>query len=131
MSLQLITHHHHDEATARAHFEALRWGDDGRACPHCDGAHATRLDGAKHRAGLYQCKACRRQFTVTVGTRLEGSKVPLHKWLQAVSLLVSARGAITAQEMSERVGVAYRTGWAMRRRIFEAYLEAAGRPLRR
>lgn len=69
-----------DEDKAREHLESLRWRE-GPLCPHCGSFNAKRLQGSKHRKGLVQCNYCREQFTVTVGTVFERSKVPLHKWL--------------------------------------------------
>jgi transposase-like protein len=67
-----------NETAAREHLERIRW-PDGPFCPHCGSFTCTRLEGKKHRAGLVQCNDCRQQFTVTVGTVFERSKVPLHK----------------------------------------------------
>ena len=80
-----------NEDKAREHLEAIRW-PDGPFCPHCGSFDATRLEGKKHRAGLVQCNEaeCRQQFTVTVSTVFERSKVPLHKWLPSRAYMVSA-----------------------------------------
>ncbi len=60
---------------ARAYLESQRW-PDGPVCPHCGTVNeATALNGKAHRAGVYQCNACREQFTVTVGTVFERSKI--------------------------------------------------------
>ena len=70
-----------DADAAREHLEKTRW-PHGPICPHCGLVNeATALKGKAHRKGLYQCNACREQFTVTVGTVFERSKVPLNKWL--------------------------------------------------
>ncbi|HEX8381075.1 MAG TPA: transposase, partial [Allosphingosinicella sp.] len=63
-----------DETKAREHLEAVRW-PDGPFCPHCGSFDATRLQGKKHRPGAVQCNDCRQQFTVTVGTVFERSKI--------------------------------------------------------
>src|SRR3546814_10680069 len=68
----------------------VRW-PEGPFCPHCCSFNATRLEGKKHRAGLIQCNDCREQYTVTVGTIFERSKVPLHKWLLCNHLLCADR----------------------------------------
>ena len=81
----------HDEAAARAHLEAQRW-PNGPVCPHCGVVgEATRMAGEAHRPGLLECRACRKQFSVTIGTVFERSHVPLHKWIYAMYLLVTAR----------------------------------------
>ena len=82
----------HDADKAREHLEATRW-PHGPICPHCGVVNeATKLMGSHHRAGLYQCNACRDQFTATVGTVFERSKVPLNKWLLATYLMSSTAG---------------------------------------
>jgi len=61
-------------------------------CPHCGatGDDVTRLEGKKHRPGLFQCSQCREQFTVTVKTVFERSKIPLTKWLAALFLMTAS-----------------------------------------
>lgn len=71
----------HDETKAREWLEARIW-PTGPVCPRCGVVgEATLMHGKSHRPGLYQCNACRKPFTVTVGTLYERSKIPLHKWL--------------------------------------------------
>jgi hypothetical protein len=72
-----------DDDLAREWFEARIW-PNGPLCPHCGsfGEGVTRLQGKKHRDGCFQCNACREQFTVTVGTVMERSKIGLHIWLK-------------------------------------------------
>ena len=67
---------YHDKDKARQHLESIRW-PEGPICPHCGVIdNATEMQGKAHRPGLYKCKDCRKQFTVTVGTVFERSKVP-------------------------------------------------------
>ena len=84
-----------NENAARTHLEAIRW-PDGPFCPHCGSYKATRLEGSKHRTGLVQCNEpeCRQQYTVTVGTVFERSKVPLHKWLFVNHLMCASKKGI-------------------------------------
>lgn len=90
-------------------------------CPHCGGTEkCKKLEGAKHRAGLYQCGDCRKQFTVTVGTVFERSKVPLNKWLLATFLMSSSKKGISAHQLHRSIGVTYKTAWFMFHRIREA-----------
>ena len=82
-----------DEAKAREWLEARIW-PSGATCPHCgnaDQGRITEMKGKAHRAGLYQCNECREQFTVTVGTVFERSKIPLTKWLAALSFFAVQR----------------------------------------
>ena len=93
--------------------------------------HVTAIKGArsrpsaahpegKERKGLYQCNGCRKQFTVTVGTVFERSKVPLNKWLLATYLLTSSKKGMSAHQLHRTIGVTYKTAWFMLHRIREA-----------
>jgi transposase-like protein len=110
-----------DEAKAREWLEAQVW-PDGPICPHCNAVsdRVTKLGGESHRAGMYQCKACRQQFTVTVGTVFERSKVPLTKWLAALFLLTSSKKGVSAHQIHRSLGVTYKTAWFMMHRLREA-----------
>ncbi|GGB55808.1 IS1595 family transposase [Blastomonas aquatica] len=108
-----------DENAAREHLEAIQW-PDGPFCPHCGSFKATRLEGTHHRAGLIQCNDCRQQFTVTVGTVFERSKVALNKWLLVNHLLCSSKKGMSAHQIGRMIGVSYKTAWFMCHRIREA-----------
>jgi transposase-like protein len=106
-----------DEIAARKHLEAIRW-PDGPVCPHCGVIdRASRIEGG--RKGLLFCNACREQFTVTVGTVFERSKIPLHMWLYANHLLCSSKKGISAHQLHRTLGVTYKTAWFMAHRIRE------------
>jgi len=107
-----------DEDKAREYLEALRW-PDGPVCPHCDtrSERVTKLKGTKHRPGLYQCNACKGQFTVTVGTLYEGSHIPLRKWLLAIHLLASGESGVTTYRLHRLLGISSRSAWFMCQRI--------------
>jgi hypothetical protein len=81
---------------------------------------ATALKGKAHREGVYQCNACREQFTVTVGTVFERSKVPLNKWLLASFLMASSKKGISAHQIGRSLGVTYKTAWFICHRLREA-----------
>jgi transposase-like protein len=109
-----------NDDAARAHLEALRW-PNGAVCPHCGGTERNvRLQGEAHRAGLWFCGDCRTQFTVTVGTVFERSKIPLHKWVLATHLICSSKKGISAHQLHRTLGVTYKTAWFMAHRIREA-----------
>ncbi len=119
-SLGLTSPIFQDADKAREYLESVRW-PDGPSCPHCGVADEwTALKGKKHRPGLYQCNACRQQFTVTVGTLFERSKVPLNKWLLAAYLLCSSKKGISSHQLHRALGVTYKTAWFMTHRIREA-----------
>lgn len=107
-------------ANARQYLEATRW-PDGPICPHCGvvGGHYA-LEGKAHRAGLWKCADCREQFTVTVGTVFERSKIALNVWLQAVYLLCCSKKGMSSHQMHRILGVTYKTAWFMTHRIREA-----------
>ena len=107
---------------ARALLERLRW-PDGVVCPHCGAAAAafrlrpTRGACAHVRAGVWKCGACRKQFTVTVGTIFGHSRLPLRKWLQAIRLACRAMNGVTTRQLQESLGVAYKTAWLVTKRL--------------
>ena len=110
---------------ARENLESIRW-PNGPVCPHCGcDDDWTKLEGTKHRPGLYQCNACRQQFTVTVGTLFERSKVPLNKWLLAAYLLCSSKKGISSHQLHRMLEVTYKTAWFMTHRIREAMREGS------
>src|ERR1700692_3333901 len=87
-----------DDAKAREWLEARVW-PNGPVCPHCGNTDQDKITGLKgnaHRPGVYQCNepACREQFTVTVGTVFERSKIPLTKWLAALFLVTASHKGI-------------------------------------
>lgn len=118
--------HFKDADKAREYLERLRW-PDGPICPHCGsvGGHYA-LHGKAHRPGLWKCHDCREQFSVTVGTVFERSKIPLNVWLQAVYLLCSSKKGISSHQLHRTLGVTYKTAWFMTHRIREAMTSRPG-----
>ena len=112
-----------DENEARKALEQVRW-PNGAVCPHCGvtGNGIVKVEGKKqsHRPGLYYCNHCKGQFTVTVGTVFERSKIPLTKWWMAVYLLNSSKKGISAHQIHRTLKVSYKTAWFMMHRIREA-----------
>jgi transposase-like protein len=109
-----------DEAKAREWLEAELW-PNGPVCPHCGALNeATSLKGKASRPGLYQCNACREQFTVTVGTLYESSKIPLHTWLAVTHLMMSSKKGMSALQISRMIDRPYKTVWFMCHRIRES-----------
>jgi len=115
----------HNPEAARDWLEKLLW-PDGPVCPHCGliGA-AYALHGKTQRAGLYECKGCSEQFTVTVGTVCERSHIPLHKWVLALHLIMSSKKGISAHQMHRMMGITYKSAWFMMHRIREALASGA------
>jgi transposase-like protein len=110
-----------DADKARRYMARERW-PHGPVCPHCgnvDQNKITALEGKAHRAGVYQCNEpeCREQFTVTVGTVMERSKIPLNKWLLATYLMNAGKKGTSAHQIHRTIGVTYKTAWFMCHRI--------------
>lgn len=122
----------HDEAAAFSYLEGLIW-ENGTVCPHCGivGGRLYALDGVRSkpskknpegvvRHGLKKCGECRKQFTVKVGTVFEDAKLPLHKMLQAVHLMMSSKKGISSHQLSRILEVQYNSAWFLSHRIREA-----------
>ena len=120
MSSALSARHLHDEEAAFAYVEAHIW-PEGPVCPHCGGVdRISKMQGQATRMGLYKCYQCRRQFTVKIGTIFESSHVPLHIWLQAMSLIAASKKGISSNQLHRTLGVTLKTAWFMLHRIREA-----------
>lgn len=128
----LSSPHFHDEAKAFEYLESIVWAD-GVVCPHCGvtGGRVYDLSGVrtkpskknpegKVRHGLKKCGECRAQFTAKVGTVFEHARLPLHKMLQAVHLMVSSKKGISAHQLSRVLEVQYKSAWFLAHRIREA-----------
>lgn len=129
MAAALNAPHFHDDDKAREYLEAIRW-PKGPVCPHCgvvDGHY--QLQGKAHRSGLWKCKDCRKQFSVTVGTVFERSKISLSKWLLAAYLLCSSKKGMSSHQLHRTLGVTYKTAWFMTHRIREAMKDTSTDPL--
>lgn len=120
-----------DDTKAREAFELVRW-PNGPVCPHCGNLDQEKIakgQGVKARDGLYYCAACNGQFTVTVGTVMERSHVPISKWLFAMHLIASSKKGMSAHQVHRMLGVTYKTAWFMCHRIREAMKNDAPTPL--
>ena len=128
----LSSPHFHDEAKAFAFLEDIVWAS-GVTCPHCgvvngrvyDLAGVRSKPSVKHpegveRHGLKKCGECRSQFTVKVGTVFEHARMPLHKMLQAVHLMISSKKGISAHQLARTLEVQYKSAWFLAHRIREA-----------
>jgi transposase-like protein len=120
MASVLSASHFHNEEAAYAFVEARLW-PNGPVCPFC-GATAEkigRLKGQSTRAGLCKCYACRKPFTVKIGTVLEASHVPLRIWLQAIYLICASKKGISTRQLQRTLGVGMKTAWFLGHRIRE------------
>jgi transposase-like protein len=119
MKFDIMNPIYNDPDAARVHLETQLW-PDGPVCPHCGSYEAKALAGKAHRKGLYQCNGCREQFSVTVGTVFERSKIGLHKWVLATHLMSASKKGMSAKQIERMLGVTYKTAWFMMHRIREA-----------
>jgi transposase-like protein len=120
-----------DETKAREALEGVLW-PDGPFCRHCgnsDQDKIAKMQGKSARPGLHYCNECKREFTVTVGTVFERSKVPLTKWWMAAHLLNQGKNGASAHEIHRQIGVTYKTAWFMMHRLREAMTELNPAPM--
>lgn len=110
------------EVEARELLEGLRW-KDGKYCPHCGNADAARLsvikqkEGTTVRAGVHHCKECRKLFTVTVGTIMERTRIPLADWVYAFAAMTASKKGISAHQLGRELGLTYKTAWFLAHRV--------------
>jgi transposase-like protein len=90
----------------------LRW-PDGVTCPHCDGKNCPYVASRR----IWQCKDCRKQFSVKVGSIFEDSPIPLSKWLPAMWMLVNCKNGVSSYEIARDCGVTQKTAWFMMHRL--------------
>ena len=120
MQSALNTPHLIGEAAAFAYVEAKLWAS-GTVCPHCGVVgEASRSQGKTTRMGLWNCRACRKPFTVRMGTIFESSHVPLHIWLQVIYLVCSSKKGISTRQIQRTIGGSMKTAWFLGHRIREA-----------
>lgn len=104
-----------DAESARTYLEGRLW-PEGPKCPVCGlGERITTRKG-----GYYRCNQCREDFTVRTGTIFERSHVPLHKWIYAMYLLVTARKGISSMQLAKEIGITQKSAWFVLHRLREA-----------
>ncbi len=108
------------EEQARDYLERLRWGDKAH-CVHCNSENVAKLNGTTARPGVYKCRDCRKQGTVTVGTIFERSHIPLKTWVMAFCLICASKKGISALQLQRMLGLgSYQSAWHMAHRIRHA-----------
>jgi transposase-like protein len=118
--------HLQDEAAAFAYVEARLW-PHGPVCFHCgETARVARLNGAATRIGLHKCYACKKQFTVRMGSIFESSHLPLHLWLQIIHLMCASKKGIATRQIQRILKCSMKTAWFLGHRIREAMAEKHG-----
>jgi transposase-like protein len=101
--------------SARLYLESRLW-PDGAVCPTCQGKERITI----RKGGFYRCNACKLDFTIRTGTIFERSHVPLHKWLYAMYLLVTARKGISSMQLHTEIGITQKSAWFVLQRLREA-----------
>src|SRR4051812_48206401 len=89
-----------------AYVAKLRW-PDGPVCPHCEGREHSYLKTRR----IWKCKACKRQFSVKVGTIFEDSPIPLDKWMAAVWLIANSKNGISSYELGRALAITQKSAW--------------------
>jgi transposase-like protein len=118
-----------DETAARQHLEAIRW-PDGPVCPYCGTIDAaSEMGGKDEGTGWYSCRACRKKYTVRVGSVYERSHIPLHKWVLATHLMASSKKGMSAHQLHRMLGITYKSAWFMAHRIREAMKPTTATPM--
>jgi transposase-like protein len=104
-----------DAESARKYLEARLW-KNGVTCPKCKGKESITA----RKDGFYRCNPCHTDFTVRTGTIFERSHVPLHKWIYAMYLLVTARKGISSLQLGKEIGITQKSAWFVLQRLREA-----------
>jgi transposase-like protein len=126
MKSELLALHLCNEDAAFEYVEARLW-PAGPTCPHCGViGEASRSQGKTTRKGLWNCRACRKPFTVRMGTVFESSHVPMHIWLQAIYLVCSSKKGISTRQLQRTLGGSMKTAWFLGHRIREMMSESSG-----
>ncbi len=123
--------HFQDEAAAFEYVEAHLW-PNGPTCPHCgnaDTARIGRLQGKTTRPGLRKCYACRKPFTVRIGSIFEDSHLALHLWLQVIHLMSAGKKGISTRQIQRMLNCSMKTAWHLTHRIRAAMTPADTGPM--
>lgn len=115
-TLSVLDERFTDARTAALYLESVRW-PDGAVCPHCGNGERKHYLLKDEKRRVWKCAACRKQFTVTIGTIFERSHIPLNKWLLAFYLLCSSKKGMSAHQLHRMLGVTYKSAWFMAHRI--------------
>jgi transposase-like protein len=115
MNLLKLCQQFGSEDRCRAYLEKLRW-PDGVECPRCQCKTVSSI----HDRDQFDCDSCRYQFSVTAGTIMHDTKLPLWKWFLAVYMIVESKKGVSANQLKRTIEVSYRTAWYLCHRIRKA-----------
>lgn len=119
INLDSLIERYRSEEKCRTYLEELRWPDQV-TCPHCGSKSISQI----HQRSQYHCNSCRYQFSVTSGTALHNSHLPLWKWFATAYLMIESENGISANQVKRTVGISYKTAWYLCHRIRAAVSEA-------
>ena len=125
MNLMSVIEQYHDEDACREDLVELRW-PNGVACPRCGGVEIRN----SYTRNQYDCGLCGYQFSVTSGTMLHDTHLPLQKWIIATYLMIEARKGVSANQLKRTLDVSYKTAWYLCHRIRAAMRDAYPSPLK-
>lgn len=135
LNLVTLAKQYSDEDKARELLESMLW-PNGPVCPHCKNHKEKAIyrlqpkEGSKIRKGVCKCGACRKQFTVTVGTVFEDSHIKISTWLMAIFIMCSSKKAVSSHQLHRMLGITYKTAWFMAHRIRFAFADDGKRKLK-
>lgn len=118
MNIEQLKKQFSTEKRCRLFFESVIWAND-RKCPHCSCDKSYELKGPSVRPGTYECKRCKRLFTVTTKTPMHSTKLSFWKWLQAIYYIVNSSKGISSVILARWIGVSQPTAWRMGHAIRE------------
>jgi transposase-like protein len=125
MNLPKLVERFGSDEKCRAYLEELRW-PDGPVCPRCEAKTVSRLTERQQ----YECSKCRYQFSVTAGTVMHDSHLPLWKWFMAIYLITESKKGISAKQLQRMLAVSYKTAWYLSHRIRDAMGDDEQLPLK-
>ena len=114
-----------DEANCAAFLFKQRW-PEGFVCPACGGGRAASL---RSRAHTYECLACGRQTSITAGTAMHRSKLPLTVWFWAAHLMATHSNGMSALQFEAQLGITYRTAWLLAQKLRRSMVDPEREPL--
>src|ERR1022692_3632248 len=102
-----------------------RWSN-GFVCPGCGEQRAAAL---KSRAHTYECLDCGRQTSITAGTAMHRTKLPLTTWFWAAHLMATHSNGMSARQLEDQLGLTYRTAWLLMQKLRRSMVDPDREPL--